>query len=720
MFTRAFNATIGRADGRNMILPLATDIEMVRGVGPHTFTRASSQYMNDFEGRLRKALSGKMGFPGMRLVENLCTAPNDFTLWNKYNGATVPAVNKIVFAGTPGGQVTFNINVLGAIRFTCEVKSDGTTQVPQALYLGGIQKAFTPDLEWKRVSILRTLTVSGAAVLLNAPAAPSSFLIRNALIENVTNQSNQNPSEFLLDGQSQWFDYLNPNTVDANGVVTDSGVRTKITGGKGGLFEPPSTNKCTGYAVPRADAYGSTLASGTATKGKVYEIVTRTSIDWGTVGTLLSGTANTVGAKYVITGSLTFTASDTGKECIDAVGTKAYHDGTAFQNPITGMTLSGDTAAVLSIVTDQAAIEAAGLAKQTNGYKLYSILTGAGGVGVIDFSGLFSAVTTSIGIRARVVSGSATLSDNTGANSVAVTGSAFSRPKKENFTAVAGRNARLTVAASSQVIFGFYQAEDQPYLTSDIPTLGATAPRAATISTVPRAGNLPATGLRRIKLAWTPWGSVTGTTQCLWSSYVDASNYVALWANNSIVYGEKRVAGVSEFVTFALTPTLLQTYEIDFGFLPDNTMFLKVDGVSAGSGLGSELYNGATPLTSASTTAWTPLYNVPVLTRGRAYISNLNITTLTGTNLYLYVGVATPIQYSSTGQKYHNSVSNEGSSFAVTPGTTGGQASVYVSVKEIYNTSTTLAPVLGSLITHGSFNGTKHCFGQLLDINTDR
>ncbi|MBU2539160.1 MAG: hypothetical protein KKH22_12060 [Proteobacteria bacterium] len=798
-----------------MILPLATDIEMVRGVGPHTFTRASSQYMNDFEGRLRKALSGKAGFPGMRLVENLLTAPNDFSnaAWVKTGSCTVsgtdtvnlPAVGDSIYQ-THSKTISEGEKYSGAVMLS----GSGTVSIRISRITGGVYQgndrrvalSATP----KRYSVQHQF-VAGPTVIaitimrVDAGDTATQVTASKAQLENVTNQSNQNPSEFPLDGQSQWFDYLNPNTVDANGVVTDSGVRTKITGGKGGLLEPLSTNKFTGYGVPRADALGSELIVNAAdrefssdtgfwsktagstisggalniisdgtlevahcppaiTAGKFYTLTFTATVNSGT-----AAVADALGSTFYYTiingsNSLTFLSKNNNwqfkrvtacnvsidnvscKEAIDYVGTKAYHDGTAFQNPITGMTLSGDVAAVLSIVTDQAAIEAAGLAKQTNGWKLYDLdnpgaatawVTGSGAVGNLNPHAL--------SVIGKVVSGSGLLTLS-GLVPFGFTNTSLAVIKKENATPLTtGGLWSIGVSAGCKIRFLAPQLEEQPYATSIMPTLGAAATRAATVSTVPRAGNLPATGLRRIVLQWTSWGSVTGTTQCLWSSYVDASNYVALWANNAIVYGEKRVAGVSEFVTFVLTPTLMQTYEIDFGFWPDNTMFLKVDGVSAGSGLGSELMSSAQQQFDSG---WIPndasavmtggkgvytnalatkgLYLPAISTIGRVYKLGITIDSITAGGIALRPGVG------EQGPTYTIPGTYSAVLFALSDSnmriyTEGASTTAVIdngSIREVYNNSTTLAPVLGSLITHGSINGTKHCFGQLKNINTDR
>lgn len=299
------------------------------------------------------------------------------------------------------------------------------------------------------------------------------------------------------------------------------------------------------------------------------------------------------------------------------------------------------------------------------------------------------------------------------------------------------------------------QLEEFPYYTSEMPTLGATASRSPTVASLPVAGNLPSSGLRHIPLEWTPWGSATGTTQCLWSSRLDANNYVAVWANNVIVYAEKRVAGVSEFVTFALTPTLLQTYLIDFFLYADNTMGLFVDGVSAGSGLGNELVVNGNFDTDITNWAANPLSGVVgggsvSFSSGALRVQNdasgvnygLGFQTFPTTPFRFYNVSLTKIAQSMAGSTFfyvgtssigsavYNILANQtgvkATFLATSPTTTisigavTNQASSWaewdnISIKEAV--STNLAPVLGSTMQFGSFNSVQQCFGQVKNIN---
>jgi len=608
-------------------LPLVTSISAGKKIGEPALTRASGQYLRDFENVLvRQINNDKPVFTGTRKVRNFYL--NSATLVTQ-GVTTAGGTYRVSFYGT--GTITFTGAYTGSL-----VGQGASVRVSKLITL-------TPGT--------LTSTVSGS--------------VTNAQLEDVTGQSNQNPGEYVpttSTSASQYFDYLNPHTVDGNGVVTDSGTRTPITTAKGYLSEPLSTNKCTCYSVPGADQLGSELVTnggfdtdtgytklnttidggkatltitagsmaylyqlGDLTAGKVYRLTISATRISGTGNlTLCNSAGNNILAAPTISASgssqvFDFVPLTTGTDCgikrqtasgdyvweVDSwsikeicgtnsvtgaavsglgPGAKAYHDGTTFQNPIPGMTLSGDTAAVLSIVTDQAAIDAAGLGRLAGGYKFYDLVTGVGGAGNVDMAGAMSAVTTSMSCYARIVSGSAVMSDNAGANSVAISGSSLSRFKVENFTAVAGRLLRITAAASSRVIFAVPQLEELPYATSEMPTNGATATRAATVNSLPTASNMPTSGVRHIQFDWTPLGLATGVTRYLFGSYLDANNEVNISFNGSSAIAiNKKVAGVTESTAWNISPVVGTTYRVDAYIYANNKMYIKASTGTAGA-----------------------------------------------------------------------------------------------------------------------------------------
>lgn len=414
-------------------------------------------------------------------------------------------------------------------------------------------------------------------------------------------------------------------TVDTNGNYQQNAIDAPAFDAAGLRVTHSLKNKSECYGVPRADAYGATLNSGTATKGKVYEIVVRTGVDWSAVGTLLSGTANTAGAKYVITGALTFDADDTGKEVYDYVGTKAYHDGTTFQNPITGMTLSGDVAAVLSIATDQTALDTFKISNVCNGYKIYDVTTGAGGTGVIIISGAMAAVTTSYAIQIRVLSGSVSVTDSQSGNAIAPapSGAAYARYKKENFTATAGRTVRITVAASSQIRFLLHEHYEST-ICPKYPIVSAGAAggttRAQTTAYEPLAPNFRQDSFM-VTCEWTPDFSLADLPNSTNIPIVTLSTGVA----NNLLYFAKDGAGAGALssydgtntATVALTPVAGTTYKCGVrGNTAGNEMMVSLNGTNGTA----TSYDGAVVVDGGN-----KIYLQGIT--GGASIKNLRITT---------------------------------------------------------------------------------------------
>lgn len=78
--------------------------------------------------------------------------------------------------------------------------------------------------------------------------------------------------------------------------------------------------------VQKKYAYGSErVSSYTMPIGKIYEIVTHANLDFGTIGTLISGTPNTIGARYMITGVAVLGTGDSAKEYIGDANVNTIH-----------------------------------------------------------------------------------------------------------------------------------------------------------------------------------------------------------------------------------------------------------------------------------------------------------------------------------------------------------------------------------------------------------
>jgi hypothetical protein len=272
--------------------------------------------------------------------------------------------------------------------------------------------------------------------------------------------------------------------------------------------------------------------------------------------------------------------------------------------------------------------------------------------------------------------------------------------------------------------------------SSYVPTLTTSATRAATILSEPIADLVA--GTRHIQTNWTPTGYVVGTQQYIWSTYVDSANFTAVWYNGVIVAMEKKVAGVSEFVTFPLVATLGTTYKIDGYINADNTLQLKVNDVAAQSGLGSEFITVAANRDFSSDTGfWTKAANVSI-TGGQVTWSGasndeslLKLSYIPGFKPYQ---LGHEIKSISGGTGFR--VRNESSSgptrntpgvysdtllnnlnvgfFAISNVGAGFTGSIdNVSLKEVYNNSSTIPCQIGSTIQIGSMNGVSQVQGYL-------
>lgn len=274
----------------------------------------------------------------------------------------------------------------------------------------------------------------------------------------------------------------------------DAGVWQKATtnvpafNSKGVLLEPASTNKCTCYGVIPADSYAAAVTSGAVlVLGRKYEIVTRSTIDFTTRG----AANNSVGTQFVLTAACTLGAGDSVKEVQFAVGTKSYWTGAAFQQNHAGMTISGDTAAILSTVNDAAALATGGLGVIAASGKVYKLDNSAGAaVAVVTFTGAVGNTNAhSSGIFWRGVGNATWRLNATG--TLRALGAGYARELEQNVTPTAmSRDLRIEAAAGTVTYFLLPQLEELPFCTSPIVPQGAAASRVATPLTYPPTGNV--------------------------------------------------------------------------------------------------------------------------------------------------------------------------------------------------------------------------------------
>ena len=821
---------VGVVSPANKILysvPLLSDIIANRGVGAITYTRASTLYEPDFAGIDRPVVSGSSAFGGLRPVTNLQSNP-DISTWTRQTGVTVDSLGSGVY------RINFNNNFEGVYQTVAYPVAVGT----QAKYsmelmsesVGGTvflddstgssiitAKALTVTTSWKRFcNTAGTATISypniGFWIKKNAGGL-SSVLVRFTQIENVTGQANQNPGDYVATTSTpvtKFFEYANPNTVDGNGVVTDSGVRTPVYTSLGIVSTAAVTNKVTCYSVPRADSVSAELItvaanrtfasdtgfwtfSGTSAIGSGVANIKGTTDQGMYLATLSTISSNPVGKFFTysfkitrvgsgglklysgnlnptvidVTGGLPKTITLTAQaltngavpqlsiygigatdididdfsivENYDYVGTKAYvFTGSTFTNPITNMTLSGDTAAVLSIVTDSTALTTA-LADSTlqmrgaiqqaidNGGKVYKVVNGAT-ASIVKFEG--TVVNTNTHIHYILYHGGGS-SDLRGNNSGGIIGlplvAGFTMVKSASYTPDATtRYMLLNVQPNETIFFLVPSLIEAPYVPQSpyIPTSGAAFARSATVTS--SAYQLASTGTRHLRVSWTPTAVSAGKVQTIFSNYTDASNEFSCYSNGVIVYLLKKVAGVSEYVTFDLVLVVKTEYTIDAYIYPDGTLGLGVNGTMQTGTLGSELITVTadrdfssntgnwgldTGITIGSgtlnfSTAGTANAYRSILTVGKVYRQSIDVLTLSlgavsfaaGTNVgpSLTVGTGKYTDILAAGTVVTGAFVNIRG-----VGATIATLDNY-SLKQVYNNSTTLTPVLANTIQIGS------------------
>lgn len=243
--------------------------------GPATFTRATTATVEDHEGLIRYVKSGEARFEGARRVENLIVASEDMTngAYTTANNAVVDSATQVTFDGTAFSQVRQILSITddgggaGARTFVASVEIGLVSGSPVLesdirLFLFGdaittsvtnigTQVTSTPQ----RFYVAATTDAAGTALGMYVDGSVAATLsITKWQLEEVTGQSNQNPSEYVSTGVLsspyhganvdgvKYFTYENGNTV-SSGVVTEAtGVAISDSTLKGYLAEGARTN----------------------------------------------------------------------------------------------------------------------------------------------------------------------------------------------------------------------------------------------------------------------------------------------------------------------------------------------------------------------------------------------------------------------------------------------------------------------------------------------
>lgn len=521
-------------------------------------------------------------------------------------------------------------------------------------------------------------------------------------------------------------------------TVTD-GTAVWTIGGRlllGYVSEPASTNKVTAYGIIPADALGSELASGSLTIGQKYQITARTDANFTADG----AADNVVGTQFVATAAtVTLDAGDKVKRVQWGVGEKSFHNGSSFVQNISGLTLSGDVAGLTKIADGTTLVTNAGLLGINATGKVYEADNSAGSAASINtFTGTAGNTNKHSGsIYIAKISGSGTTTLEINGTTTTITGATLQRFKVENVTPASGSQLILNVGVGDKVQFLLMDMEELSYASSPIPTSGATVTRAATVDSYPVTGNIPSTTAWTLKIPFIGMGTSTTTTRYLFSSYVDANNYTRLGINGVIAFIEKNVAGVKEFVTVPFAPVVNTKYTAVMRRNADGTMNLWVGGTKDLGGLGSELVvNGD----MSSSVGWTGngaggwsitggvaqhtagssggLDQSGILTTGRLYKYYAKIMGRTASSSSAYLGNTLLANMTETGTLYGFATASTATTTLSNYGNTAFDGALDdVSVKEVYNSTTATAPILGTTFQVASYNSLSQYAGWIPGVS---
>ncbi len=252
--------------------PLKTNIDAVAGNGRATFTRADGAdkraTVTDFEGIVRSVRNGEARFEGARRVENINPKSEADSAWSGF-GTTPPTVQtSVVYQGKTAVSATFasglngyattrasgsgftvNLGSTYRNRFTVSADRALTGSESIQVYITGVNgmtsvgfsTAQNLSTSWATYSSVGSIATNGGTnTFVVYPSAnlssPITIYITERQIEDVSGQSNQNPSEYVSTGVLaaapyhganvdgvKYFDYQNGNTLSGNAVIETKG-----------------------------------------------------------------------------------------------------------------------------------------------------------------------------------------------------------------------------------------------------------------------------------------------------------------------------------------------------------------------------------------------------------------------------------------------------------------------------------------------------------------
>ena len=263
---RAIGAGINK--GLSFFAPLKTEITLARGTGSPTYTRATTAYVEDFEGVWRQVPSGCARFKGARMVRNLLTASQTFT---KVGTVTLTTGQDDPIGGTTAVKVE-----LGGLGISHRVQPSSTPTIAAGLAVsnsiwvrgdvGGEAIKISDGwiagdslsgitTSWKRFNLSVTSGGSSTPMLYASSGTPTIY-VAFAQVQDVTGASNQAPGEYVSNGVLsapyhgagvdgvKYFDTENGNTVASNVVTEATGAAIADATLDGYLAEGQRQNRC--------------------------------------------------------------------------------------------------------------------------------------------------------------------------------------------------------------------------------------------------------------------------------------------------------------------------------------------------------------------------------------------------------------------------------------------------------------------------------------------
>jgi uncharacterized protein (TIGR02145 family) len=182
---------------------LKSTLDLQAGVEVPTFTRATTATVTDFEGLIKNVKSGEARFEGARRVENLIPTPSN-SLTSGNNKTITVTAGTYVFsmgAGASSGVATFS----GTSGANGKLVQHATKRISAPLY------------------------VEAGTIIITASVATLTDL----QLEQVTGQSNQNPSEYVSVGVLTSAPYHGANVDGVKYFTTYNGNTTTTVAGSG-------------------------------------------------------------------------------------------------------------------------------------------------------------------------------------------------------------------------------------------------------------------------------------------------------------------------------------------------------------------------------------------------------------------------------------------------------------------------------------------------------